>query len=289
MKNPFKQIDFKKFNDLILHLNSNIQALSACDANGDVFWLSQQSYKDAINVVTTDLHQSLESNQNNNDHIYFRSSGKGDSLYHIALFDLADKPCGGLTIVVKADRIDSKENQSDKESLKLVASCAAKERELVAELNSMAYELEERYEELNLVYDTDDQSNGLVNGPEVLQNLVQNCTDYLDVAMAVLIMPREDLTVFHHNTKHTIHYIHSILLQLKNSLYPWVEENGTSLVMNDLSDALRVSILPDVPYKIVCCPILIANDEVGGILVTLNPNYSRDFSNSDRNLLETHG
>ena len=218
MKNPFKQIDFKKFNELILHINPNIQAFAACDVNGNVFWLNKQSYKNPINTVTTEVHQGLGSSQNSASNIYFRSSDNGESLYHVVLFDLADRPCGGLTIIVKNDLSEEKEIQSDKESLELIASFVNKEREFVSELNSMAYELEERYEELNLVYDTDDQSDGLVNGPEVLQNLVQNCTDYLDVAMAVLIMPREDLTVFHHNTKHTIHYVHSMLQQLKNNL-----------------------------------------------------------------------
>ncbi len=286
MKNSLKQIDFQKFTDLVLHLNPNIQVLSACDSDGEIFWLSDQSYKKAVNTVTTELHQNLDRNQNS-DHTYFRSSGRGESLYHIVLFDMADNPCGGLTIIVKVDSNQNEENPCDKQSLEFVATCVTKERELVAELNSMAHELEERYEELNLVYDTSDQSDGPINGPEVLQQLVQNCTDYLDVAMAVLIMPREDLTVFHHNTKHTIHYIHSILLQLRNSLYPWTEENASSLVMNDLTDTRRVTLLPDVPYKVICCPILVSNNEVSGILVTLNPNYSRDFTNSDRNLLET--
>ena len=57
MKNPFKQIDFKKFNDLILRLNSDIQVFSACDASGNVFWLSKQSYKKAIETVATEIHQ----------------------------------------------------------------------------------------------------------------------------------------------------------------------------------------------------------------------------------------
>ncbi len=288
MKNPFKQIDFKKFNDLILHLNPNILAFSACDANGDVFWLKEQAFKKAINEVTNEIHGSINEDSKSAELNYFRDSENGEALYHTVLLDLADRPCGGLTVVARVDKNENQaQAQAEKESLQLITSFVTKERELISELNSMAYELEERYEELNLVYDTDDKSDGLDNGPEVLQSLVQNCTDYLDVAMAVLILPREDLTLFHHNTKHTIHYVHSILLQLKNGLFPWVEENKDSLVMNELTDSLRASVLPDVPYKIVCCPILLANDVVSGILVTLNPNYSRDFTNSDRNLLET--
>ena len=287
MKNPLKQVDFKSFNDLLLHLNPNIQAFSACDANGSVFWINEQSYKNAIEEVTNEIHENKSDSENIVDNYYFRSSDSGESLHHKVLFDLADRPCGGLTIVVKDDREKNNEKQENKESLMLIASCTSKERELISELNSMAYELEERYEELNLVYDTDDRSDDFVNGPDVLEKLVHNCTDYLDVAMTILILPREDLTIFHHNTKHTIHYIHSILLQIKNYLYPWVKEHRESVVFNELSDPLRETALPDVPYKVVCSPIFISEEDVNGVLVTLNPNYSRDFSNSDRNLLET--
>jgi diguanylate cyclase (GGDEF)-like protein len=287
MKNPFKQLDFKKFTDLIIHINSDIQIVSACDANGDVFWVNDILYKDSISKITKNIHSELMSNDKKNNRIHYRTSDEGESLYHTVLYDLADRICGGFTIIINNIRNERIENQEVIQSLKLIASCVSKERELISELNSMAYELEERYEELNLVYDTDDKSDGMINGLDVLQQLAKNCTDYLDVAMAVLIMPRENLTIFHHNTKHTIHYIHSILRQLKNSLYPYIEMNGSSIVMNEISDTFRMSLLPDVPYKIVCSPVIVNNEKVSGILVTLNPNYSRDFSNSDRNLLET--
>ncbi|MFK7814789.1 MAG: diguanylate cyclase, partial [Gammaproteobacteria bacterium] len=287
MKNPFKQIDFKKFNDLLIQINPNIHAFSACDASGSVFWVNIQSYKNAINTISTEIHNSVGCRNDNNEDHYFRSYKNGEALYHIVIKDLADRLCGGISIIVKDNSDEKIENISDLKSLTLISSFISKEREFISELNSMAYELEERYEELNLVYDTDDKSDGLVNGPEVLENLVQNCTDYLDVALAVLILPKEDLIIFHHNTKHTIHYIHSMLLQLRNNLFPWVEKNESSIVLNDLTDPLRESLIPDVPYKLSCSPIIVNNDDISGMMVTLNPNYARDFTNSDRNLLET--
>ena len=287
MKNPFKQVNFKDFYDLISSLNSRIVAFSACDAHGGVFWVNDQSYVKSIQSITADLHENNNFNQDVNDHYSSQVIDNETTLHHFEILDLADRPCGGLSIVTKNDGNNANGHEEDKQSLLLVASCISKERELISELNSMAFELEERYEELNLVYDTDDKSDDFVNGSEVLQSLVHNCTDYLDVAMAVLVLPREELTIFHHNTKHEIHYIHSILLQLKNNLFPWIKEHKQSIVLNELTDPMRAQILPDVPYKVICCPIYINEQEVNGVLVTLNPNYSRDFSNSDRNLLET--
>ena len=111
MKNPLKQVDFKSFNDLLLHLNPNIQAFSACDANGNVFWINEQSYKNAIEEVTSEIHENKSDCENIVDNYYFRSSDSGESLHHKVLFDLADRPCGGLTIVVKDDREKNNEKQ----------------------------------------------------------------------------------------------------------------------------------------------------------------------------------
>ena len=286
MKNPYKQIEFKKFNDLIVHLDDKVCALFACDQNGDMFWPNDSIYKNKIQEVTTEIHQELLNSYNKIEEINFHLINDENVLYHTVIYDQADKPCGGLSILVNKQADVSKEDPGVIQSLCFIKTCVEEERKLVAELNSMAFELEERYEELNLVYDTDDQSDGIINGPDVFEQLVQNCTDYLDVAMAVLIMPREDLVIFHHNTNHPIHYVHSLLKQLENKLYPWVEQNKEALVMNDLSDELRTKILPEVPYKLVCCPVMLSSNQVGGILVVLNPNYLRDFTNSDRNLLD---
>ena len=51
----------------------------------------------------------------------------------------------------------------------------------------MASELTERYEELNLVYHTEDQVNYFAEGQEALEQLVDNCCEYLDVGLAALI------------------------------------------------------------------------------------------------------
>ena len=136
MKNPFKQIDFKKLNDLILYLNPNIKVFSACDASGEVFWFNEPSYKSQISLITTEIHENIRSKKNNIRSMYFRTSREAESLYHIVLFDMAERPCGRLSIIVNTDDNEQKENE---ESLSLVASIATKERELLSELNSMAF------------------------------------------------------------------------------------------------------------------------------------------------------
>ncbi|MDH3339215.1 MAG: hypothetical protein OEM76_15530, partial [Gammaproteobacteria bacterium] len=69
------------------------------------------------------------------------------------------------------------------------------ELELQLECNQLAVELTERYEELNLVYSTQDQVVYLEEGQEALVRLVNNCADYLDVGLAALVCRDRNLVL----------------------------------------------------------------------------------------------
>ena len=71
MKNPYKQIEFKKFNDLIVHLDDKVSALYACDQHGDVFWSYDSNFKTKIQETTTEIHQELLKQYKKNQEIYF--------------------------------------------------------------------------------------------------------------------------------------------------------------------------------------------------------------------------
>ena len=71
----------------------------------------------------------------------------------------------------------------------LISICAviARECELSIELDAMAMELADRYEELNLVYETNDDVSHFEQENDALSHLVKNCLDYLNVDMVALL------------------------------------------------------------------------------------------------------
>ena len=277
MKNVIEQIDYAHYFDLASLIVPGFTCFYVFDNNGNIVWTNNKN-NNPINHIK--LHK--EAAERNSHKIYTAQYDSKYLLYIKYLYSCSDELYGGLAIVTN-------NVEQDKKIANIVwniSNFISNELNLSSELESITSELEERYEELNLVYDSDDSAIDTNVAPELLDKLVTNCTDYLDVSMSALILPKEDLTVFNIKKTEKIHYIHSILKQFNNYTFPWVEKNRACIVSNNLSDYSRNNVLPDIPYKIVCSPIYVANNSVGGLFIALNPNSAKDFTNSDRNLIE---
>ena len=205
----------------------------------------------------------------------------GRNLLTAGLCDERSEPIATLVVVVAGDS----EQGQVATLVKAVAECVEHEIALDKELNLMTNELTERYEELNLVYHTEDQVSYFRQGQEALQNLTQNCLDYLDVDMAVLILKRKGVEILCSRPDVQETDSDHVLLQLVDKVYPWIEDNGETIVINDASDPTATDVLLDDPYKLLCCPIVEVNGSVAGILAIVSSDSERPFANSDRNLI----
>ena len=280
MNNIVEQIEVDKYFALAKTIIPNMESLSVVDRSGKNLWSNTSIDEQCAKAMQGSIQ--LYFKREDIPNIFKSKLNDERSLILSVLTNAVDEPIGSLVFIFNTNI-----NIRDfRDKIGLISSLLMREIHLNAELTSMSIELEERYEELNLVYESDDQTIENESGPDALEELVKNCTDYLDVAMTALILPREELTLFSLSDNGKIHYVHSILIQLKNYAFRWVEKNKRSIVSNDLTDIFRQDVFPDIPYKIVCSPIFVANNTLGGIIVTLNPSHSTDFTNSDRNLLE---
>ena len=205
-------------------------------------------------------------------------AGNGQTLLTTALSNAHREVVATLAILIAGKAQQS----SDKPLLRAVADCVEREIALDTELTSMTHELTERYEELNLVYHTEDQVNYFRQGREALRNLTQNCLDYLDVGLAVLILKGKGVTISFDHPDDPIPNGKRIQSRLVANLYSWVREHRETVVIDEKSHPLAAGI----PYRVLCCPIFESSGNVVGILATVN-NYSKPtFTNSDRNLLQ---
>ena len=262
MSNTQLNVDFSHYAELANKLISGLDSYCIFDPAGAVLWISND--------------------KNNIDHVRSFVTEDQQVKYMQYLFNQSDEIIAGIAIVIDRNAAGD-DVQKNLETLSAII-----EREIRAsiELDAMSLELLERYEELNLVYESDDENVEIDGGPEIFEQLVKNCREYLDVVMSVLIMPNENLTIFNINKSKNIYYIHSILEQLKSVTFPWIKAHAESVVCNSLEDSIREELFPDIPYKIICSPVFVEKDNLCGMLVTLNTNNSEDFTNSDRNLLE---
>ena len=166
------------------------------------------------------------------------------------------------------------------------AECIGTEISLNQELDAMTHELSERYEELNLVYHTEDQVNYFREGRDALTTLTQNCLDYLDVGMSMLILESKNVAIFCSNSQEPITDQQVVKSVLSDAFYTQVTDQRLSIVINDMTDPMAITLLPGFPFKVLACPILNNNNEGIGLLATVNDYASNNFSNSDRNLLQ---
>ena len=206
---------------------------------------------------------------------------EGRDLLTTSLSDERKQPIAMLTVLVERDS----EKAKVATLVRTVAECVEHEMALDKELKLMTHELTERYEELNLVYHTEDDVSFFRQGQEALQNLTQNCLDYLDVDMAVLLLKGKGVEVLCNRPELQAADSEHVLSQLTEKVYPWLEENGETVVMNDASDPMEFGFLLEGPNKYLCCPIFETSGSVAGMLATVNSHEKRAFANSDRNLV----
>jgi len=153
------------------------------------------------------------------------------------------------------------------------------------ELDNMALELSERYEELHLVYAIDKQVQQLEPGADLFQRLLQSWAEHMDADVAAFVKPGENLCVHATNLSAPIHNLDLVLVEMRGDLYRFTHSARTPIVINDVGDPRRAYIFTDLPFKLLCCPV-IHNRSVVAILVLANHLAKPDFSNSDRKLGE---
>lgn len=159
------------------------------------------------------------------------------------------------------------------------------ELELQAECNQLAVELTERYEELNLMYSTEDHVEHLEESQEALTRLVHNCADYLDVGAAALVSRERDLMLHSTNSTMAPEDVGGILELLGTAIYDRVEAQVSSLVLNEIDDLERQRLFAGRSENLLAMPVVDDHGTSIGIIAVI-VHGGRVFSNGDRNLLE---
>jgi len=171
------------------------------------------------------------------------------------------------------------------EGLEDVAAALADECRRQGELDQMAGELSDRYEELHLVYAIDRQVQDMDSGEDVFGSLLESWAEHMDADVAAFIKPGENLCVSATNLSKPIHNLDLVLVEMRGDLYRFAHSSRQPIVMNEPGDPRRAYIFTDMPFKILCCPVF-HDKSVVAILVLLNHAHKEDFSNSDRKLGE---
>lgn len=278
------ELDFTRYLDM---LHSALPSMTACavwDASGRLVWHSDQDHAPA----SMPAPRAVATPREGPEPVWVdgRSALNGHWLASLGEHP-AGGPIGTLAVhLADAPRPDATAGRHGAQVVSAVAASIRREYDLLEELNSMAGELASRYDELNLIYHTEDQAADPGQGLKTLRSLVDNCAEMLDVGLAVLLLPDQGISLFAPSSPETEIDTQLILRVARNGLLAWMRENATPLVLNHAADAMHIGDETVIPYKLAACPILDPSGACSGLLAIFNTNLRPDFSNSDRNLLE---
>ncbi len=163
------------------------------------------------------------------------------------------------------------------------------EYKLNNELNQMANELSDRYDELNMVYATDDDIQNRAEADSALDCLVENCCEYMGVPLSVLIVPQCNVNIHHLKETSNMEKLDDVLAYIRNHLTKRSSDSNNPVILNNSDDYCIEALPNNIEGKFISIPILTKAGIARGILACFKPETEEkhDFSNSDKNLLMT--
>jgi len=155
------------------------------------------------------------------------------------------------------------------------------------EVNAMASELGDRYDELSMLQESDVALTEYHDPRHVLSNYIRDCAEHLGVDYAAIWVPARyalypgGVTYEPGSTE-----ILSLLKSLSITAYAMFEKGNDGFGINDKDEILRKTIQLPADKKVLLVPVLDVMGRPCGVLSCLNESSNKDFTNSDKSTLE---
>jgi diguanylate cyclase (GGDEF)-like protein len=148
-------------------------------------------------------------------------------------------------------------------------------------------ELSRRQEELNLIYKAEDQAVNTYHGRELLRQLVQNTSRFLNVDVSYLYIVNQNISMHRYRNDSAVFHADLLFDCMRDTIYPLLQKAARPLLVNDVEARRKLGIRQEVPFKFLVCPIVNSDGETTGLLATASQVFAADdFTSSDCNLLE---
>ncbi len=203
-----------------------------------------------------------------------------EAVVEVAAFQVADIAGEPLAVI----KFYCSDSTSGRQSVwQAAADLLTRDIHLGTELNDLTLELSARYEELNLIYHTEDKASMFKEGQVALNKLVQNCCEYLDVSGAALIFRDHGVYILQGEIDGEAGqpFLDVILGDFYDAVFP---ATGP-VALNDESELCSLVGALSKTHRLLATPVGTAEGDPIGILVTVNGQQQRRFNNGDKNLL----
>ena len=289
MKPTVSQVNLQKYLPFFVPTAKNAYALALCNIIGKPLLVELSDELEnqlgfALQQITNSINWGDIANNrdhfhiNNVGHVFFNSLTLGATEQTYWLFGFQQ-----IKQALTQEQTDSLCNK-----FQHIATCLVEDFNQNEIITGMADELLVRYEELNLLYDMDDVEPFNKDNDEAssLQQIAQNCVDYLNIDYAAVYIPDQDFFFYqlgHDGTIDKENYLEQIIRQ---QLFNHFLITPETLIINRNNDIDWTDDDINIPIKVIAAPIVKADHSLCGLLVLINSLERVDFSNSDRRLTE---
>ncbi len=295
IENNLDCLNFEKYNRLLGRLLPQAAGLIVFNSQGKPAWQSPSINTNTVGSIQQRLRHRGGISQGLAKTVIEREGKNDIEVHHRLLLTDTDITIGLLAVVIEKNTHSvSIRNQSGStelilETLAMIGQLLCEDFQLNAELSTMALELGDRYEELNLVYSAADQVNNYAESHQAMQRLTDRLVDHLNVGVSCILLDKQKKIFISHGDQFAEDDIKYLVETLKIELLPWVKKNNKTVLINDLGDDIRAEACPGIFFKIICHPLLDAQGKVAGLIICINQHDKVNFNNSDRNLVEVIG
>ena len=143
-----------------------------------------------------------------------------------------------------------------------------------------------RYPELQFIGRSEEQIRQINGVRPALKEVVARCGEHLGVALAVIILRDKGITVRFDNPSQALSNAGKVVSELQHDLADWLKSTNSGSMVNHPSLRSAKDIQLCVPCKSIVAPIVIAEEQLEGILVVANGPDTRDFTKPEQDLLQ---
>ena len=280
-----RAIDYKKFAHGVKATLADALAIAVCDLDGRRVWSLSRDAKQVFRPALKHLADALPQWPLTVDGIRRCAISDSTTAYVTSVCGADGEPHGGLLVLLNHNQaIDDTVYRRICDGMRHVRRLFGEEASLLQELDSMTVELSRRYEELNLIYNTEDSVKYFDEGQDAIRKLVRNTCEYTGTDFSALVMA--DRVTMHSFARpgNALRDIEQISTVMQSSMYEHLAFRKEVLVHNGGPRFRKM--LKGVECKVIGCPVVDENRDVVGALFLANPNWASAFTSSDRKLLQ---
>lgn len=283
----YEELDIERYAAMAKHMLPDSDVLIAlCDDSGQLVWTNtdDDAHKDLIDhyrdwACEPIAGRDCECMQCSRDQI---------SIAYCSLGELAGRSAGDLVFCEISDEADvTTVSAHTVQVIRNIASLLKVELQYLYELNAMAQELGERYDELSMLRSSDLDLTEYNESRHILSRYIRSCGEHLEADYAAVWIPTRH-AIFLGGTAYTHDSleISSLLSELCTAAFTMFQSGHDGFGINNKDEELRRAVHLPVDKKVLLVPILDNTGVPVGVLCCLNEFYSKDFTNSNKSTLE---